>query len=134
MSVARGRSIGYQILAMRSCFPQFQFTRRKGSAAIWVGTLQPRDQSPLYKVKVVYSPPKDPRIWVLSPVLKDTVPHRYRNKSLCLYYPKDYSWTEDHYIAATIIPWTAEWLLLYEVWDKTGTWYGPEAPHPPRGK
>lgn len=101
---------------------------------MWVGTLQPSQKSSVYTVKVVYSPPKKPRVWVISPTPKANAPHRYHNKSLCLYYPGDYSWTSDCYIATTIIPWTAEWLLLYEIWDKTGTWYGAEAPHPRRGK
>ncbi len=29
----------------------------------------------------------------------------------------------------TIIPWTAEWLVFYELWKDTGTWQGAEAPH-----
>ena len=27
------------------------------------------------------------------------------------------------YIAATIVPWTVEWLAAYEGWRATGTWY-----------
>ena len=132
--MGRGPTIGYQLLAMRACFPQFRYRRQKGSAATWVGTLQPSDRSSVYVVKVVYSPPKRPKVWILSPYLKPDAPHRYKDKSLCLHYPKDYSWTADKYIAATIIPWTAEWLRFYELWDITGKWYGPEAPHPRKGK
>lgn len=27
-------------------------------------------------------------------------------------------------VALTIIPWTAEWLLHYEIWQVTDTWRG----------
>ena len=27
-------------------------------------------------------------------------------------------------IADTIVPWTAEWLVHYEIWLVTGEWYG----------
>ena len=27
-------------------------------------------------------------------------------------------------IADTIVPWTAEWLVYYEIWLMTGEWYG----------
>jgi hypothetical protein len=27
-------------------------------------------------------------------------------------------------IADTIVPWTAEWLVHYEIWLMTGEWYG----------
>lgn len=32
-------------------------------------------------------------------------------------------------IAETIVPWTALWLLYYELWLETDEWLGPEAPH-----
>lgn len=28
-----------------------------------------------------------------------------------------------------IIPWTAEWLVYYELFKLDGKWLGPEAPH-----
>jgi hypothetical protein len=30
----------------------------------------------------------------------------------------------DGSIADTIVPWTAEWLVHYEIWLVTGEWYG----------
>jgi hypothetical protein len=29
------------------------------------------------------------------------------------------------YIADSIVPWAAEWLLFYEGWHATGEWFGP---------
>ena len=37
-------------------------------------------------------------------------------------------------IVDTTVPWTAEWLLNYEIWLATGSWYGGgEWPPPPAG-
>ena len=33
------------------------------------------------------------------------------------------------YVHETIVPWTAEWIVFYELWKITGEWLGPEAPH-----
>lgn len=37
-------------------------------------------------------------------------------------------------LSTTVVPWTAEWLIHYEVWLATGQWTGgghaPTAPHP----
>jgi hypothetical protein len=32
-------------------------------------------------------------------------------------------------IHETIIPWTAEWLVFYELWKISGKWMGPAALH-----
>ena len=37
-------------------------------------------------------------------------------------------------IHETIIPWTAEWLVFYELWQLTGEWYGAASPHGTNGK
>lgn len=35
-----------------------------------------------------------------------------------------YGWTGDMLIADTIVPWTCEWLIYYEIWLAIGEWYG----------
>jgi hypothetical protein len=122
-------TIGLQIFAMRCQFPQLKYRRSRNQRPTWVGSLQPTDQSPQYKVKVVYAYPSEPKTWILAPSIACNAPHRYSDKSLCLYYYKDRSWNSRMLIAKTIIPWTAEWLGLYEIWCLTGMWYGDEAPH-----
>ncbi|MCW1431349.1 hypothetical protein [Novosphingobium sp. JCM 18896] len=71
----------------------------------------------------------------LSPREDKAIPHLYglyddpRGAELCLYYPDGAEWSEGMLLAETIVPWTAEWLFYYEMWQVTGTWGGPEAPH-----
>ncbi len=121
-------TIGQQISMMRSLFPQFRY-KREHQRPIWIGSLRPTDKSPIYKVKMMYPYPSSPKIWITSPPIGSNAPHRYSDKSLCLYYPKDRHWHSKKFIARIIIPWAAEWLALYEIWCLTGEWYGDEAPH-----
>lgn len=128
-------TIGQQVRAMASLFPQFQYQRTRDERGrqqpTWIGILQPKDSSPAYKIKIVLpSSTGFPSVWVLSPKLPAGVPHIYtENQSLCLYYPEDRSWNRRKLVARTIVPWTAEWLYLYELWCITDQWYGDEAPH-----
>lgn len=121
--------MGQQLYAIQTYFPDFTYSRGKST---WKGILKPNDKSREYLVKLVYKIGKKPSVWVLSPDIDKNAPHRYHDQSLCLYYPSDpygQSWQSDMYLAKTIIPWTAEWLALYEIWSMTGIWYGAEAPH-----
>lgn len=120
-------TVGMQVNAMRSRFPQFEY-KRVNQKPTWIGYLQPTENSPKYQIKVEYGG-SAPKVWVLSPALVESAPHRYSDKSLCLYYPQDRSWTPQKYICSTVIPWTAEWLAFYEIWCVTEVWYGEEAPH-----
>ena len=52
----------------------------------------------------------------------DYLPHTYPGNELCLFYPGE--WQHDRFLAVTIVPWTAEWLLHYEIWLATGEWTG----------
>lgn len=54
------------------------------------------------------------------------LPHVYSSdeQSLCLHYPPQRKWTGIKHIAATIVPWAAEWLYHYEIWVLTGQWNG----------
>lgn len=71
-----------------------------------------------------------PKVWVISPKIERNPDiHMYRDESLCLYYPKDFKWTDKLNLHETIVPWTAEWLVFYEQYLKSGRWEGPEAPH-----
>jgi hypothetical protein len=114
---------------MRQLFPQFVY--KAGKNAAWYGTLRPDDNSPEYRMKLEYRSGKSPKVWVLSPEIHDKAPHRYRDRSLCLYYPRHEEWHSGLFLADTIVPWAAEWLFYYEVWleDPKGRWFGPEAPH-----
>lgn len=116
----------------------------------WVGTLTPAFQE--YEVAISFVPgAADDQfqyvglpisVTVLAPKLTgrlgppaQLIPHLYRYPTdvlpprLCLYWPHDREWTVFESISQYIIPWTAEWLLNYELWKITGTWASPEAPH-----
>lgn len=121
-------NIGIQLFQIEQRFPAFKYFR-KNSFGYWEGTFQPTKCSPQYKLRVIYRGAKRPKVIVLEPKIDKNVQHLYLDGSLCLFYPKDGSWKADSIIAKTIIPWAAAWLYFYEVWKKTGKWYGEEAPH-----
>ncbi len=95
----------------------------------WEGRLQPTPESPVYRVRVVYGPYGDPRVFVVSPRLRSDAPHTYRDGSLCLYWHREWTWTDRASIAESIMGWIAFWLYYYEVWKVAGEWMGPESPH-----
>lgn len=107
-------------------FPGFTYRRERG-VAVWRGTLQPRPLSPHYRIAVRYKPSSPPIVEVIAPALAPKAPHLWRDKTLCLYYPKENPWQRDMLIATTILPWTALWLYYYELWLDTGKWLGPSS-------
>ena len=120
--------LGVQISKMKSLFPSFNY-HRENNQIFWIGTLQPTEISPTYKIKIIYRYKKSPKAFVIEPSILNN-PHLYPNdQSICIHYPKDSSWTYSSIIAETIVPWIAEWLLCYEFWLDTGIWPGEEAPH-----
>lgn len=123
---ARPVSIALQELHIKRRFPSFIYQWKQGEGQ-WQGKLQPREVSPTYKVQVCYKPPRTPRVRVLSPSLSPRAQHLYTGGYLCLFWPKEWTWSQDVLIAETIIPWTALWLLNYELLLDTGEWLGPSA-------
>ena len=109
-------------------YPKFHY-KRAGNQVVWHGTLRPSSSSPEYLIKIEYSFPFTPKVSVEQPTLIPNFPHRYGDNTLCLFYPKDFSWHKRKYIADTIVPWTIEWLTLYELWLITNIWAGPEVHH-----
>jgi len=121
----------FQRAAVKSAFPQFCWRITRTGGVEWVGTFQPTPESPVYEVRIVHDPDRTPRIYVDRPFIRADAPHRYRDGSLCLYWPKEWRWTARESLAATIIPWTAFWLYYYELWLAIGEWLGPSSPHIP---
>lgn len=94
------------------------------------GRCQPSEHSAIYEYKISYIPGRPPKVFVISPkIAYDDNIHMYRDGSLCLYYPKDYSWTATSNIYNTIIPWTHEWFIFYELYLLTGEWKHPFVDH-----
>jgi hypothetical protein len=127
-----GLSVAQQAFGLRARFPDVHATLSRGSL-IWTGDLQPTPLSRSYGIEIHYQPPRVPRVRVLDELeTRDgrTLPHTYVGGWLCLHEDRD--WGPAMSIADTIVPWTSEWLMYYEIWLATGDWYGGGDWPPPR--
>lgn len=105
---------------------------RLGRGLIWEGKLQPTELSMTYDIRIEYYAGKDPDVYVINPKPltlapnATKLPHIYNQEKqhLCIYHRRINEWNGGKMIAKTIIPWTSEWLLHYEIWVVTGTWHG----------
>ncbi len=112
-------------------FPDSKYSVRQ-NILVWKGYLQPTHLSSKYLIKVVYQREKHPNVYVIEPkplILAEGKPkleHVYDTdkQHLCIYYKRAKEWNQTKFIADTIIPWTSEWLLHYEIWVATGLWHG----------
>jgi hypothetical protein len=122
-----------QLGNLQKLFPGTLARVRKGQL-IWIGRLTPSPLSRSYSVRLQYREAGTPDVEVLDPQLQDRdgvrPPHMYSRKRLCLYLPGAYEWSRRMWLSETIIPWTSEWLLNYEIWLATGEWCGG-GEHPP---
>jgi hypothetical protein len=123
-------SLAQQNMLVQHSFPNFKFSWQNGFGT-WRGTLQPSEISAVYSILIKYKIGYRPNVWVLKPEPKSNVPHRFSDKSLCLYWNKEWEWSSNKEIVDTILPWTALWLYYYELWLDTGEWLAKEAPHSP---
>lgn len=117
-----------QIQAMKSKYPNF-VCKKKDGEFIFTGDLMIKPELPVYNVSVHYRFNRRPLVYVNNPQLVEHCPHRYSDKSLCLYHSENYKWNADKLIAGNIMQWTIAWCYFYEAWLQTGTWFGPEVPH-----
>lgn len=115
-----------QIRDMSAKYPDF-IAQRRGNEAIWVGRFRPSPACATYSVKIEALSGRRPRVTVVEPELQ--IPrerwaetHRFSDGTLCLHLPEQ--WEPDQFIADTIVPWTALWLINYEYWLATGEWHG----------
>lgn len=102
----------------------------KRNTLICTGYLQPTDDVPLCKVLITQKFGKTPKVFILDPKIEyNSKIHMYKDKRLCLFYPKEFKWKKTTSIAEYLIPWTNEWIILFELYKITGEWQGKEAPH-----
>jgi hypothetical protein len=146
---ARSLSLPQQALALRRDFPRANTSVMPG-ALVWQHAVTPTPLSREYQIRVSYRPGRYPEVTVADPPLvpdeRGFIPHYYGDGALCLH--DLHEWDATMLIAATILPWTVEWLAHYELWKRSGHWYGdgeprasskpdqmPEvAPGPPRNR
>ena len=98
------------------------------SALKWRAKITPSPLSQTYDVKLSYKLGSSPRVELVSPPLETRdgrkPTHLYEGDRLCLYLPNADEWNASMLLVDTIVPWTAEWLLNYEIWLATGEWCG----------
>jgi hypothetical protein len=115
-----------QALGLRRLFPATSPAIRSNQL-VWVALLTPTPLARTYEIRIRYSLREHPRVAVVDPPLRpdpnEYLPHFFaREGCLCLHEADE--WDPSMLIAATIVPWTTEWLAHYELWKQTGQWYG----------
>ena len=94
------------------------------------GVIAPAEGCDSYYIKVDYVQGGTPRVYITKPAIKPSNKyHMYNDGQLCLYDHRESPWSERMTIHDTIIPWTAEWIVFYEIWKITGQWLGEAAQH-----
>jgi hypothetical protein len=129
----RAINLARQLVAIRSAIPDARGKINRGQLDCVV-PIQPSIASETYRARIQYRHRKPPHVHIVQPALelhpdRGHLPHVYPGNELCLFYPGE--WQHNMLLATTILPWTAEWLLHYEIWLITGEWTGGGY-HPPR--
>jgi hypothetical protein len=113
-------------------FPCFRCTLRKNILEC-VGEIVPSAQCSTYQIGIRYRNDGIPEVRIRRPEIPNRI-HMYGNGNLCLYDYREQPWSAGDNIHEKIIPWTAEWLVFYELYLICGKWLGPEAAHGVREK
>ena len=123
----RRHNLAVQRLALSRLF-QTSTSRITRSQLVWEGELTPSALSRAYRVRIRYKLRSSPRVEVVSPKLErrdgKRCEHMYSDDEPCVYLPRAREWQGDMLLAETIVPWTCEWLIHYELWLATGKWHG----------
>ena len=118
-----------QKILIEQNFPLFECSLHKDRLTC-SGSITPSDYCETYRISITLPKGKPPKVKIKYPeIIPSSKIHIYSNGSLCLYDHRERPWTAQDNIHDTIIPWTAEWLIYYELYKICGKWLGPEAPH-----
>lgn len=128
-------SLVHQHVALRQAYPDSSIRRFREDYIIWEHEISPSALSNVYKVQLRYVRNKGAKVFVLKPsplpLAKGhtRLPHvfSHENQELCLYYQSE--WDTSMLYTQTLIPWTYEWLLHYELWAGNGEWTGGGIKH-----
>ncbi len=109
----------------------FLKVRSNGRKLTCVGQSKPSEFSITYTYKVKYAIGEKPKVYSVYPAIAyhEDIHMYLHDNSLCLFYPKDFSWTSTSHLYDTIIPWTHEWFLFYELYLIYGVWMYPSISH-----
>jgi hypothetical protein len=119
------QDIGRQAGRLRELYPDAKCQITRHGTLVWIGEITPSALSRKYRIKIDYAPSfAIPKVYVLEPKIRmpqiKSKVHCYNDGTLCLY--SFGQWDNTMLIAETIIPWTSEWFLFYEIWQVTGEW------------
>ena len=96
-----------------------QILPRRRERLLWSGTLTPAEYTATYELLIDHQIGKPPLVYVARPGLRlvdgQGLPHVYALNTLCLFLGNR-EWHESIPIADTLVPWTSQWLLFYELW------------------
>jgi hypothetical protein len=123
-----------QALRLKTVFPDSRFDLARNFGLNWVGRIHPMPLGGTYTVQISYRLKQRPEVSILDPILVgrngSRLPHVFSGNHPCLFRFKYREWDGAMYIADTIVPWVATWLVHYEVWLATGVWCGSKQEHP----
>ena len=104
----------------------------KGDKLVCEGICNPTPHSIEYKFQIIYNGITSPKVNVIDPVISynDDIHMFPSDNSLCLYHSSDMVWDyKKHHLFDTIIPWTIEWFVFYEIYLISGKWEHPFVQH-----
>ena len=124
-----------QVNNLKKYYPTFDSQNVPGRGLVCTGKIQPSDYSQFYEFRLTLAQRAIPHVSIVDPVIPwHPDIHMYSNGTLCLYDHRARRWHKEDELYKTIIPWLAEWLVCYELYQLTGTWHGPAAPHGNKAK
>lgn len=124
-------SFFYAMMQKREIESKFSFLKCviKNDTLICKGKFEVDSCKP-YSVRIEFRAGSFPQVYVLEPNIEASSDiHIYNEGSLCLFYPGDLKWKNTTSIAEYTIPWIYEWIMFYELYQRTGVWEGPLEPH-----
>ncbi|RAO15035.1 hypothetical protein [Micromonospora noduli] len=132
----RAVNLRRQLTAITALLPDAVGAVHRGELTCAI-RLQPSPASQIYTLRLTHRHGRRPEVMVTDPPLARhpraaALPHVYAGDELCLYYPGQ--WEQDMFLAATVVPWAAEWLMHYEIWLVTGRWTGGGHTHAGAGQ
>jgi len=120
-----------QKLLVEKHFPGFRCVLRNNVLEC-VGNITPSEFCTSYRIAIRYKKDGIPATRILDPEIPRDLygrVHIYQTGTLCLFDHREQPWLRMDNLHEKIIPWTAEWLVFYEIFLLCGKWLGAEAPH-----
>ncbi|RXR34647.1 hypothetical protein EQG68_01710 [Flavobacterium piscinae] len=123
-------AIFLEISLLKKHFPFLKFQIKNGKLVCY-GYCKPSEYSRTYHYRIEWKPGISPKVFPVDPHIEyDDDIHIYREGNLCLYYPKDFIYdAKSSHIYETIMPWTHEWFVFYELYQIKGKWLHPYVEH-----